>query len=412
MDLSIGPSRIKNLPSNLMIADSKIEKAFAGLILRNPFFASLLLQQRLVKTTSLPTFAVDGKHLFYNEGFSESMSFEENMGVLVHELLHLALLHHCRMGNRDPKLWNAACDYAINPEVIAAGFKLPANVKDENGKVIFKGALIDPRFNGKSAEDIYRILEQEEMENNKGAGKGNSGNNSGEEGDAPSFGEVIAAENPEEAETITKVQVANARQTARMQGKQPGNIDLAIDRIPPRQDWKEILNRFLSQICARDYSFSRPNRRHIGRGIILPSLYSRTYGKFILAVDTSGSISYREVSIMVSEVLSILGTLLEDKSDIELTVIYWDSAVQHVEVLTDETDNPSPKGGGGTNPNVVFEYIKENNMEAEAVIFLTDGYIEPIHVAQPDYAVIWGLITNNTSFNVPFGETVRVDFHQ
>lgn len=389
---------------------TKFRRALNSLILSHPFFATMALQQKIVITESIPTMAVDGTHLYVNPKFSEEISFDENKGVIAHEIAHIYLLHHARMGKRNPKLWNKACDYAINPEIKKAGFKLPADHLDEL------------RFHGLNAEDIYRILDQEKQEKkkNKKRGKNQSGgysNQPGESGDDEdddynNFGGVIGAKDPAQAEEQAKIQSAIAQSVARAQGKLPEFIERQIANIQPKYNWRDIINRFLTEICNKDYTWSRPSRRYINHGIVLPSLYSRTYGKFILAVDTSGSIGLDEISMMVVEVLNCLGTLLEDKSDVELTVIYWDSIVQRVEVLTDVSDQPKPKGGGGTDPNPVFEYIEREGIECEGVIFLTDGYMSSIRVKKPSYQVLWGLICNNQSFFVPFGESFYVDFHQ
>jgi len=93
----------------------------------------------------IETAATDGKHFFYNATWFDSISERERVGVLVHEIRHLIALHHCRRNGRELSEFNIAADYAINPGIVADGFKLP------------EGVLIDPQYAGLSAEEIFRL---------------------------------------------------------------------------------------------------------------------------------------------------------------------------------------------------------------------------------------------------------------
>jgi predicted metal-dependent peptidase len=109
----------------------------------------LCLWLKVVPAPGFPTMATDGRRIVYNPAFVEKLSQAELEGVLAHEVMHLALAHHCRRGERDAQLWNQATDYAINPILINNGVTLP------------KDALIDPTFADLGAEEIYaRLLKQ------------------------------------------------------------------------------------------------------------------------------------------------------------------------------------------------------------------------------------------------------------
>jgi predicted metal-dependent peptidase len=127
---------------------AKIKKATAQIMTRDPFFARLLMGKLRVDE-SIPTFATDMKHIFYNPKFSEGMTLDENKGVIIHEVLHIAYRHGFRKGSRNHNRWNIACDYAINLVVIEAGYVLP------------KEALLDQQYKGMSAEQIYNLIEDE-----------------------------------------------------------------------------------------------------------------------------------------------------------------------------------------------------------------------------------------------------------
>src|SRR5579864_5753000 len=127
--------------------ERKLTRARTQLLLNQPFFGTLCLRLKLVSGT-VPTMATDGKHIVYSPDFVSSLQPSELEAVLAHEVLHCALAHHCRRGSRDPRLWNEAADFAINPIVLNNGLALPS------------GALNDPGFAGLSAEEIYARLLQ------------------------------------------------------------------------------------------------------------------------------------------------------------------------------------------------------------------------------------------------------------
>ena len=140
--------------------DPRISKQRTALVLDQPFFGALALRLKVVEDPSCRTFWTDGESLGYNPAYLAGLNDLETRGVLAHEVLHVANGHCWRQGDRDPKLWNDACDYAINPIVYDAGMELP------------KGVLFDARFRGKSAEEIYGILAQEKRQKDKQQGNG------------------------------------------------------------------------------------------------------------------------------------------------------------------------------------------------------------------------------------------------
>src|ERR1700733_5964141 len=127
----------------------RIQKARTSLIRDHPFFGSLLFRLKGRESRSVQTMATDGVSLFYNPDFVETLNEATLAGTLAHEVMHPALHHHVRRSGRDPKLWNQACDYAINPLLVDAGLSLP------------DGVLIDDRFRGMSSEQIYNLLESD-----------------------------------------------------------------------------------------------------------------------------------------------------------------------------------------------------------------------------------------------------------
>ena len=187
--------------------------------------------------------ATNGVSLFYNPEFVDILNAAELAGVLAHEVLHPALQHHTRRGDRSQARWNMACDYAINPILIDAGLTLPKDV------------LIDNRFRGMSAERIYNLIEQNEKqagssgraESETGNGAGATGNNkpqndpAGDEPDAPwtpgGVGQVLDAAVPEagagpsvaEQARDWEIAVEQAETVAKVAGKLPGGAVRALE---------------------------------------------------------------------------------------------------------------------------------------------------------------------------------------
>ena len=106
----------------------RIQKARTSLILDHPFFGSLLFRLKGRECRSIQTMATDGVSLFYNPDFVETLNAATLAGTLAHEVMHPALHHHVRRSGRDPKRWNVACDFAINPLLVDAGLSLPEGV--------------------------------------------------------------------------------------------------------------------------------------------------------------------------------------------------------------------------------------------------------------------------------------------
>src|SRR3990167_2482921 len=258
----------------------KVIQARIHLILNQPFFGSLALRLRLIEDPSIPTFATDGRSLRFNPAFVDSLIPEEIAGVVCHEVLHCSNGHPWRRSGRDPRTWNVACDYAINPIVkTIPTVSLPAN------------CLINPAFAGQSAEWIFARLPAESQ----------NGTGCGEVEDAPRDG---GSDGSTEAEwTVATIQAARA---AKNHGTLPAELARLINEIEkPRIDWRAVLRRFIQETARADYSWRMPNRNYLAHGLYLPELYSTACPPFAVAIDTSGSIDDSTLKMFASELSAI-----------------------------------------------------------------------------------------------------------
>jgi predicted metal-dependent peptidase len=405
-----------------------------------PFFGTLCLRLKLI-AGDLPTMATDGSRIVYNPAFVDELKPAELEGTLAHEILHCALGHHCRRGERDQELWNVATDFAINPILIGNGFMLPA------------GALIDPAFANLSAEEIYaRLLQRRSEENGvtkpkqhqTNADGGGAADPQATPGALPSdpksdgpprpvsdqggrtageavgptsmrpggFGEVWDATD-EQGQTASPAErrrqehewgiaAEQALRSAKAWGHEPAGIERPLSESrQSQQDWRAILRDFVAATTPADYRWTPPNRRHIATGLYLPSVEHRGLGEIVIAVDTSGSIGRHELEQFAGEISAIS----EEAQPEAIHVLYCDATVQCTQHFgTSEPVRLEPRGGGGTDFCPAFKWVDENNIAPVCFIYLTDLCCHSYPEA-PEYPVLWVTDTRRTA---PFGETLRI----
>ncbi|MGF6768580.1 putative metal-dependent peptidase [Paraburkholderia sp. GAS199] len=423
--------------------DPRISKQRTALVLDQPFFGALALRLKVVEDASCKTFWTDGESLGYNPTYLGGLNDLETRGVLAHEVLHVANGHCWRQGDRDPKLWNDACDYAINPIVLDAGMLLP------------KGVLVDPRFKGKSAEEIYGILAQEKREKDRQQGKGKQdggkpGSQSGQQSasqptqpdgapgggsppkssnangantpsdkpepgagpdTAPSCGEVrqyVGDDKPlKEAEW--KVAVLQAAEAARMRGALPGALEaMATDATEPVVDWRPLLHRFAQESSPTDYSFAMPNRRYLHMGLYLPSLNEPAVGDAVFVRDSSGSVWDETQAQFAAEIIAVNAGVRPRR----LIVMDCNTRVTQVQTFERgdavEFDLLPVRGGGGTSFVDPFERLAKEGIRPAFLVYLTDmdGSFPD---EAPDYPVLWASTTLlKRARKAPFGEAIEV----
>ena len=374
-----------------MNATEKMTKARSALVLEDPFFGTLVLRLTPKADPSCETLWTDGAALGFSPDFVDRLSFDELKGSLRHEVLHCALAHHARRGDRDAERWNIAADYATNA-LLRGRATLPA------------GALDNPAFDGLAVEDIYSKLPRPYPTQAPNPDPGGSGEvRDPAEGDA-------AGTTPSPAELARSVAewqiaVAQAAQAAKNAGKLPADMAREIDRVVnPRLPWREILRRFIDRAARTNYSWLPPNRRHVYAGRYFPSARAERLREIAVAVDTSGSIDAETLARFAAELSAIAAEI-----GAGLTVIYCDARIQRVETYTRE-DLPltlNPAGGGGTDFRPVFEHLASRAEDAPAcLIYLTDLW-GTFPDFEPDYPVLWA--ATRDAQDAPWGETLPLN---
>jgi len=317
--------------------------------------------------------------MYLNPEFVEPLSVRNTMFLLAHEALHYMLSHGLRRKHRDPQAWNIAADKVINDTLI------DARVGDFiDGGVTFDGAR------NNAAEELYD-------DNDVGGGwPGGIGNDVGDPVDADT-GKPLDDAQIHQLEAQAKIDTIQSAKAAKAVGKLPGSIERMVDElVNVSTPWHQILERFMQSKVKNDYSWRRPNRRFISKGLYIPGLdHTPSMGTVVIAVDTSCSIGDDELAMFSGHINRILETCSPEK----VVVIYCDAEVNHVDEYTNE-DLPVKLigyGGGGTAFEPVFDYVDANDIDPEVVIYLTDGYGDQ-HEFTSAHETIW-VTTHCEDFN-------------
>lgn len=335
----------------------KVGKAKSLLILDHPFFGTACSKRPIIYTDTVPTAAMSGTgQMYMNPEWCAPLTVKQLMFLLAHEALHYMLSHALRRGHRDPKAWNIACDKVINDTLIDA----------KVGDFIDGGVTLSGARNN-AAEELY-----DENDDGDGQGPGGIGNDVGSPVDDD--GKPLDDSQIHQLQAQAKIDAIQSAKAAKAVGKLPASIErLVDDLVNVTTPWHIILERFMQGKVKDGYSWRRPNRRFVARNIYIPGVdYTPKMGPLVIAVDTSGSIGQDEINMFNAHINRILDTCNPEV----VHVVYCDAQVSSVEEFTPD-DFPvriKATGGGGTSFKPVFDWVDDNNVEPECVVYLTDGY--------------------------------------
>lgn len=341
----------------------------------------------------METAATDGLTIWWNKadfmrcaqtvvGVVQRIQMSEREATLLHELDHTGFMHGLRRGDRDPRIWNVACDHMINLLLIKNGYKLP-----QNGWWVF-----DHQYDGWAEEDIYDDLVKHPAKMPKKV----------------RLDLKIDQKNGPNAKNDILAVVVRAVQAAEMAGQAgdlPGNLKTVLNKfLEPKINWKSVLNRWMTDLVDEgDYSWRRPSRRF---ETYMPSIQpeeGKLDDELVFIEDTSGSISQKNRIRMNSEVKFIKETLQPEK----FTLLQFDTKIQYEKVFTKDEpfENIESHGYGGTNLTEVRKWLQKRKPKA-AIIFsdLECAQMEPLTVPT---SVIWIKVRENGCMP-KFGITVTM----
>ena len=403
-----------------MLEERKVQKAKITLM-RDPRFAlwsGILMVGRTSVVDNIPTACTNGRDEKYGRKFVAMLKEPELNFVVLHENLHKAYRHLTtwkKLHDENHSLANQACDYVINLKLkdLDPSERTIAMPRFQDGEMKGKPmGLLDEKYRGLNAKQVFDLLKEEQKGGGSGKGDGESeGEGSGGSGTSQGAGQGFddhdwdgAKEMTEEEKKVLEREVDQAiRQGVmahqKIAGTGGGDLDRdLLELLEPKVDWREMLREFVKSTCsAKDTSsWRRVNRRFLSTGTYMPSLIGEKVGHMVIAVDTSGSIGQEELSGFLTEVKGIA----EEVKPSQVDLIYWDSRVAgHEEYTENDVSNiinsTKPRGGGGTSPSCVSEYLKEKRIVPECVIMLTDGYVGSDWGSDWTAPVLWAIVGGN-----------------
>lgn len=373
----------------------KVRAARIALLAKHPFFGDLAFGMPIEWSETLdpPTAATDGTKIVFHPDFVDDIAQEEVVFLIAHEVMHPALMHLLRKGNRCPKRWNVACDIVVNQLLIESRIgKMPAI------------GIYDPylyRTGQGKVEKIYDLLpEQEYSEPGTGVGEGSTGSM-----DAMLD---VPANKAEDMAASWRNKLQQALHTARQAGNLPGGLEQFVEQMTtPKVCWQDKLRNFVMTTRGGERTWTRSNRRHLSSGIMLPGTYGEKMGEIAFLIDCSGSTSDGMVGQCAAELASIQEELRPEK----IHVLYFDTDVKkHEEYEADDPLNIKAYGRGGTCFRTSFEYMDKAGISPECVIVATDLDCADFG-PDPGYPVLWCVMETQRGYKhkAPWGEVLQVE---
>jgi len=386
----------------------KLTTARVGLLLKAPFFGNMATRMQLIDASDwCPTAATNGRNFYYNIDFVKKLSVKKLEFLFAHEILHCVFDHFSRLGSRDPQLANIAQDYAVNQILV-----------DERigDKITEVKICLDSKYRGMAWEEIYdelyakaekipmeELLKQlgdlldEHIKEQEGAGAGDKDGKKGK----PSMSKEEAQKIRDE---IKQAMIQSA--AAAGAGKVPAGIQRLIkDLTEPKMNWRQLIQQEIQSIIRNDYSFQRFNRKSAHSGAVLPGLREDVTIDVAISIDMSGSIGDEDARIFLSEIKGIM----DQYQDFKINLWCFDTEIYNWRQITHdeagELEEYEPQGGGGTDFEVNWQFMKDNDIQPKKFIMFTDGY--PCGGwGDEDYCDTIFVVKGNKDAQAPFGQTV------
>jgi predicted metal-dependent peptidase len=252
-----------------------------------------------------------------------------------------------------------------------------------------------PKYKGWSVLQIYTDLEQEDED---GGEEGTDEHDWDGDGRTPTEQEM----EDEIGRALRQGEIMRKKRSANGSGDEDGAFG---DLLSPKVDWRKVLRDFIQETCAgRDESsWARPNRRFLSEDIYMPTMLGMTMTELVIGFDTSGSVfGSHEMTLFASETTRVI----EDVKPSKVHVVYWDTDVVGHQTFEDgqfAIQDLKPKGGGGTNGAVLFDYLRDKNIHPQAIIQFSDGYVGDW--GRSDCPTMWALTTD---LKAPYGVTINL----
>lgn len=354
--------------------DAKAREALilarTSMLFKHSFFGNLATRLQLVNADEwLATAATDGRKFYYNSRFINMLQPKEVMFLVGHEVLHVVYDHMDRRDDRDPQIWNIAADYCVNADLKRHGIgqfitTVPCLYEKKYDRMAAENVYDDLMKNAEHI-DMDSLLDQLIDDHMDGEGEGD-----GEDGRP---GKMSQEERDQLRQEI-KENIINAAKQAQAAGQSiPENVARMVDHLTePKMPWRELIQSMLTSTIKTDYSYMRPSRRGWHIDAILPSQTPGEEIDITIAIDTSGSIGTKELGVFLSEIQGIMDSFAGYK----IHVFCFDTGAHNpAEYNSENLDSIAdyvPGGGGGTDFDAIFDYLKTEAIVPNRLIVFTD----------------------------------------
>jgi predicted metal-dependent peptidase len=390
-------------------AREKMITARVGMLLRASFFGNLATRLRLVNADEwLATAATDGRHFYYNSRFVNMLKPRELEFLFGHEVLHVVYDHFGRRGDRDPRLWNVANDFCVNADL----------KKHRVGEFITTvPCLYDTKYDGMSSEEVYDALyenaEKISLDDlvDRLLDEHMEGDTAGEGKDGKGPVKMNQAERDALRDEI-KEAVLNAAQSCDNAGQIPAGVKRIISAMTePKMNWRELIQTELKSTVKDDYTWMRPSRRNWHHDAVMPGMDNDFMIDIAVAIDMSGSIGEQQGRDFMSEIAGIMNEF----GQYRIHLFCFDTDVYGVEVFTSENlkdiEHYELRGGGGTDFDCIFQYLKNEDIVPNKLVVFTDGYPCGSWGDDNYCDTVW-IIHGDRDPNPPFGTWAVYDDHR
>lgn len=321
-------------------------------------------------------------------GFSAAMPLEHRIGILKHEMLHIALGHLTARFQEEEinhKQANIAMDCALNQDINRE--HLPSYAVYPNNFPPVKVKVERSR----PAEYYYQLLQDEypPIEPQQGGSGGQGSSESTQQGESP-LDKMPAlddhsvwdeSEGDEDLQKeITKRMVEEAAdQTIKSRGSLPVNYSQMIENLTVNRevDWKQVLRRIVGNKKANSRKTLMRKNRRLPHAAWVKGITKDRVHHLAVVSDVSGSVSGAELKTLWGTILDICNTF-----NTAVTLIQVDTKPSEPEALTANASVIERKACGGTTLHPALETLKEYNVQYDAVVVTTDNYLCPSDVRE------------------------------
>ncbi len=387
-------------------ARERLVTARIGLLLRHSFFGNLATRLKLVNADEwCSTAATDGQTFYYNSRFIMMLKPKEVEFLVAHEVLHVVYDHMGRRNHRDPQIWNIADDYAVNADL----------KRHKVGQFITTvPCLYEQKYDGKPAEEIYDDLMKNVQKINiddlvdQLLDDHMDGDESDDDGDGKSKRPKMSQEERDRIRQEVKQAITSAAQTSEA-GSLPAGVERLVRNVTdPQMPWRELIQTNLTSAIRTDYSWMRPSRRGWHMDAVMPGMTPGEEIDVVVALDMSGSISDKQAQAFLGEISGMMAAF----DGYKVHVFCFDTDTYNPQDFTSENmdtiDTYEPQGGGGTDFDVIFDYLKGVGNVPKRLIVFTDGY--PCGSwGDPDYCDTTWIIHGDKDPHPPFGQFALYD---